>query len=95
MSNIDRRHSLLIGQAAREETVKAKLKKYRVLHFARHGILNDQSPLCSYLLLSTDGNSNEDGLLESLGDHGNGSLRGWQFYHSATAQEVALVLVKG
>lgn len=57
--------SVLVGPAAREETVKAQISKYRVLHFATHGVLNDHDPLYSYLLLTTDGRSNEDGLLEA------------------------------
>ncbi len=57
--------SVLIGSAAREETVKAQIGKYRVLHFATHSVLDDRSPLYSYLLLTTDDRSNEDGLLEA------------------------------
>ena len=57
--------STLIGAAAREETVKAQINKYHVLHFATHGVLDDRNPLYSYLLLTTDGRSNEDGLLEA------------------------------
>ena len=57
--------SVLVGPAAREETVKAQIGKYRVLHFATHGVFNDHDPLYSYLLLTTDGHSNEDGLLEA------------------------------
>lgn len=56
---------VLIGAAAREETVKAQISKYHVLHFATHSVLDDRHPLYSYLLLTTDGHSNEDGLLEA------------------------------
>lgn len=54
-----------VGSAAREETVKVEMGKYRVVHFATHGVLNDRSPLYSYLVLATGENSNEDGLLEA------------------------------
>lgn len=58
-------NSVLIGAAAREETVKAQISTYHVLHFATHSVLDDRNPLYSYLLLTTDGHSNEDGLLEA------------------------------
>jgi CHAT domain-containing protein len=58
-------NSVLIGSAAREETVKAQISKSHVLHFATHSVLDDRNPLYSYLLLSTDGHSKEDGLLEA------------------------------
>jgi len=54
-----------VGSAAREETVKVEMGKYRVVHFATHGVLNDRSPMYSYLVLATGENSNEDGLLEA------------------------------
>jgi CHAT domain-containing protein len=54
-----------VGSAAREETVKAEMGKYRVVHFATHGVRNDRSPMYSYLVLATGENSNEDGLLEA------------------------------
>jgi tetratricopeptide (TPR) repeat protein len=55
-----------IGPDAREEQVKAEAGDYRILQFATHGILNNASPMYSYLVLSqTAENSNEDGLLEA------------------------------
>ncbi len=57
--------SIKIGAAAREDTVKAEMGRYRVIHFATHGVLDDRSPLYSYLLLAPGDNSNEDGLLEA------------------------------
>jgi CHAT domain-containing protein/Tfp pilus assembly protein PilF len=57
--------SVRVGSAAREDLVKAEADKYRVVHFATHGVLNDHSPLYSYLLLSPGENSGEDGLLEA------------------------------
>ena len=56
---------ILIGKAAREDTVKAEMGQYRVIHFATHGVLDDRNPLYSYLLLAPGENSHEDGLLEA------------------------------
>jgi len=55
-----------IGAAAREEHAKAEAGSYRILHLATHGILNNSSPMYSYLLLAqSEGDSNEDGMLEA------------------------------
>jgi CHAT domain-containing protein len=54
-----------IGAAAREDTVKAEIGQYKIIHFATHGVLDDRNPLYSYLLLAPSDNSNEDGLLEA------------------------------
>jgi CHAT domain-containing protein len=56
--------TILIGNAAREETFKATASKYPVLHFAAHGVLDDMNPLYSRLLLATESES-EDGFLEA------------------------------
>jgi len=56
--------TILIGNAAREETFKAKASQYPVLHFAAHGVLDDANPLYSHLLLATE-NDSEDGFLEA------------------------------
>jgi CHAT domain-containing protein len=56
--------TILIGNAAREETFKATASKYSVLHFAAHGVLDDVNPLYSRLLLATESES-EDGFLEA------------------------------
>ena len=56
--------TILIGNAAREETFKAKASQYPVLHFAAHGVLDDVNPLYSRLLLATESDS-EDGFLEA------------------------------
>jgi CHAT domain-containing protein/tetratricopeptide (TPR) repeat protein len=53
------------GAAAREATIKAEIGKYRVLHFATHGVLDDQNPLYSYIVLASSGNSQDDGRLEA------------------------------
>jgi CHAT domain-containing protein len=56
--------TILIGNAAREETFKATASKYPVLHLAAHGVLDDANPLYSRLLLATESDS-EDGFLEA------------------------------
>jgi CHAT domain-containing protein len=56
--------TILIGDAAREETFKAKASQYPVLHLAAHGVLDDANPLYSRLLLATESDS-EDGFLEA------------------------------
>lgn len=49
---------------AREEVIKSgELSKYRYIHFATHGIINDNYPELSGLLLSQDSTSREDGIL--------------------------------
>jgi CHAT domain-containing protein len=57
--------SVRVGPAAREDTLKSEIGKYRVLHFATHGVLDDKNPLYSYLVLAPGGDSSEDGLLEA------------------------------
>ena len=55
-----------IGAEATEEHAKADAGSYRILHLATHGILNNSSPMYSYLKLAhTEGDTNEDGLLEA------------------------------
>ena len=41
-----------VGAEAREETAKSEAGRFRVLHFATHGILNDASPMYSNLVLT-------------------------------------------
>lgn len=58
-----------IGAEASEERAKTEAGGYRVLHLAAHGILNDSSPMYSYLMLAPAGGypnkTGEDGLLEA------------------------------
>jgi CHAT domain-containing protein/Tfp pilus assembly protein PilF len=53
-----------IGAAAREDLVKSEAGKFKVLHLATHGVLNDSNPMYSRIVLS-QGETNEDGLLEA------------------------------
>jgi CHAT domain-containing protein/Tfp pilus assembly protein PilF len=54
-----------LRQQAREEVVKSEAHAFKILHFATHGILDDQSPLYSRLLFSHSTSANEDGVLEA------------------------------
>jgi CHAT domain-containing protein len=54
------------GRQATERQFKSEASDARIVHLATHGILNNASPLYSYLLLSAaDNDSSEDGLLEA------------------------------
>jgi len=54
-----------VGTAAREDTVKAEIGKYRVVHLASHGVVDDRNPLYSYIVLAPSSDLREDGLLEA------------------------------
>lgn len=54
------------GAEAREDRFKAEAGKYRILHLAAHGVLNDTSPMYSHIVLSQgEKEGGEDGLLET------------------------------
>ncbi|HKX30380.1 MAG TPA: CHAT domain-containing tetratricopeptide repeat protein [Blastocatellia bacterium] len=60
------RSRIYTGADAREEVVKEHASQYRILHLATHGILNDNNPMYSYVVLSqTPLRADEDGLLEA------------------------------
>lgn len=55
-----------VGDAAREDVLKAEAGKYRTLQLATHGVLNNASPMYSHVVLAhTEGAAGEDGLLEA------------------------------
>ncbi|HEY3053405.1 MAG TPA: CHAT domain-containing protein [Thermoanaerobaculia bacterium] len=54
-----------VREEAREELVKSEARTFNVLHFATHGILDDESPLYSRLLFSRPTSAAEDGVLEA------------------------------
>jgi CHAT domain-containing protein/Tfp pilus assembly protein PilF len=61
-----RNSEVYIGQEAREARVKALSGHRGVLHFATHGLLNDENPLYSQLVLAEPRpGEGEDGLLEA------------------------------
>lgn len=57
--------TVYVGQEALEERLKAQAGSHRVLHLATHGILNDESPMYSQVVLSQTAGKTEDGLLEA------------------------------
>jgi CHAT domain-containing protein len=58
------RSKVYIGADAREDRVKTEAAQAKILHFATHGMLNNNSPMYSHLALA-QGGANEDGLLEA------------------------------
>lgn len=59
----DRR--VLLGAEAREQNVKATpLNQYRYVHFAAHGIIDEDHPARSGIMLSAGTDSTEDGMLQ-------------------------------
>jgi CHAT domain-containing protein/Tfp pilus assembly protein PilF/uncharacterized protein YchJ len=57
---------LYVGPDALESRVKAESAAYDVLHFATHGVLDDNNPMYSHLLLApSSGDATEDGFLET------------------------------
>jgi CHAT domain-containing protein/tetratricopeptide (TPR) repeat protein len=58
--------TLLVGEEASENAVESQLAAYRILHFATHGLLDEQDGLRSALVLAANPRSGEDvGLLEA------------------------------
>lgn len=57
---------VFIGTKAVEEVVKKESPNFDVLHFATHGVLDNKSPMYSWLLLANSPRStSEDGLMEA------------------------------
>lgn len=56
---------MYLRDEATEERFKAEAPRYRVLHVGGHGVLNDVSPMHSYLLLASGDAKKEDGYLEA------------------------------
>jgi CHAT domain-containing protein len=58
--------SVYIGTNAGEARLKQEAGNYRILHFATHGIVNNDNPMYSCLVLSQlQSNASDDGLLEA------------------------------
>ena len=53
------------NKLATETIFKQNAKSFDILHFATHGLLNNQNPMYSALILSSSAESKEDGLLEA------------------------------
>jgi CHAT domain-containing protein len=55
-----------VGADAREDRWKAEASSARVVHLATHGVLDNASPLYSYIVLApSEGGASDDGLLEA------------------------------
>jgi CHAT domain-containing protein len=57
---------IYVGADAREDRFKADAGRFRIIHLATHGILNDRNPMYSQLVLARGpGAASEDGVLEA------------------------------
>jgi CHAT domain-containing protein/tetratricopeptide (TPR) repeat protein len=59
------RSAVYWGTQASEQRVKQEASRYRIVHFATHGVLDDRRPLYSYVALARSDGGAEDGLLEA------------------------------
>jgi CHAT domain-containing protein len=60
------RSRVFTGTDANEKAFKSLASNFGTIHFATHGVLDNRQPLYSYLLLSkSEGDANDDGLLEA------------------------------
>lgn len=58
--------TVFVGTNAGKSNFKAEASKYRIIHLATHGILDDSNPIYSRLVMSrTENDPNDDGLLEA------------------------------
>lgn len=58
------RSSVFVRAEANEETAKREMVRARVVHFATHGLVDDQNPMFSQIVLSRSAGSGEDGVLQ-------------------------------
>lgn len=67
VNNINRvfKGQLLKGKDATESNFKANSDKYNLLHFAMHTLVNDEDPLSSKLVFSLEGDTIDDGFLNT------------------------------
>ncbi len=59
------RGRVYVGAAATEQRFKSEATGPRLIHLASHGIFDQKSPRYSYLALSREADSREDGMLEA------------------------------
>jgi CHAT domain-containing protein len=56
---------VFVGEDANEQKVKSeRLERYRYLHFAAHGVVDEENPGRSGIILSLGGSDKEDGILQ-------------------------------
>lgn len=57
---------VFLGAEANEQNVKReKLDRYRYIHFAAHGVVDEENPARSGIILSLEGSEKEDGILQT------------------------------
>jgi len=57
---------VVIGASARKNLFRSEASKYKIIHLATHGILDDTSPMYSRLVMArAENDPNDDGLLEA------------------------------
>jgi CHAT domain-containing protein len=56
---------IFVGADASEDRFKNEAASFEILHLATHGILDDASPMYSYLALTKGDSKSEDGFLEA------------------------------
>lgn len=60
------RSAVFVGADAREQRAKRDAGRYSVMHLATHGVLDDHSPMYSYVVLAPDATRDgDDGVLEA------------------------------
>ncbi|MGB4298335.1 MAG: CHAT domain-containing protein [Candidatus Saccharicenans sp.] len=65
ISSLISRSTLLEREKASEDLVKsANLTDYKIIHFAAHGLIDDQKPARSAIILTLDNDPAEDGFLQ-------------------------------
>lgn len=57
--------SAFTGKDATEHAFKQRASKYNILHFAMHTLINNEKPMLSKLVFYQDGDSIEDGMLNT------------------------------
>ena len=57
--------AVYVGASATEDRLKQDAPKCRILHLAAHGVLDDNNPMYSQIILSRDAAGAEDGVLET------------------------------
>ncbi|MEJ2628318.1 MAG: CHAT domain-containing protein, partial [bacterium] len=63
-SKFEKTH-IIYDKQATEERIKRIASQYRFLHFSTHGMLDEQQPLYSGLVLFQDNDKSEDGFLQT------------------------------
>lgn len=63
-SQIPRSRALTREKASEDLVKRANLADYRILHFAAHGLIDDQKPARSAIVLTLDNDPAEDGFLQ-------------------------------